>query len=940
MTETMKRVTRDVMNSKSDVICRHAVPYDDYTTLSKYYAVESRRYLSQWTEPTPGCGWKTWVHVSPLCWFSNELIFDFDAHDEDFKNDEEAEKWLDERLKGLYALLGQPSALIKNKNDYTQAQIDRYFTKNGVVGLPKKYGCQVIYSLKESLKGQYVELVKLFNEARLIITKKVGADEQFRGHMHKNMHNVELFETVKNEESHLIDFKCLFDTAGIDKTRYERVMSLKPFETLEKKLSPAFMRLNTSLVRWYCGLNQWRRRGSGVDKPKIDLSLISLTSLRTESRNVSLFNWMSHVPTDVLVNIDLSDVPKSLFDLCTINESLGADEFESVRNSVLTYREATGTEPSELATEEDNRVLKVDLLPIDFNWFENVKNQFQSEAKIATMHIHAAKFSEASQDWNIEVPLYDGGSPSKALANWLLLADGMQSLRHIRSLITPDSIHSIEGELDRLGLLTGHGLYDVYQVVCDAVYLVHFATYHALKDWRHRKSNVVETRQSSKSESKVNGTQRSLYHLKTARRYTTEGELISQALKFKSAYRLLSRNGHLKDDGTPKPISYYQELFHCRTADASIYVKVIRMYLILLSVFGVNQDSTKVSSKSIVPLIQTLIITSTYTVKSVIVPLKSITWYCFYHANDNNCSKLQSYLFHLKENDDIYHKKGEISMNYLIFDVETTGFKPQKDPILSIGAILWNDKFDTTEEFYRLLDWTRVPGVNLVIPESSISVHGITLETLRTDQHAYHPVSVFLQMSRWVKETVPEEDRGLHVINAFNSQFDVNMVRADLQWVLNRYVREEGPGGGYGDIDDISLTSEDIAALEMLYSAFTKREVDGVPNGGVLFIDSMTLDRILHFEEDGIKLTHNLEDVGLRYGLDPNEHAHNAMYDTRRLADVLKKQIEELHEMGLTVDQKLEDRIFRKYHRDAVRWGKSEKEGEDYYGRNVPCLVI
>ena len=271
-------------------------------------------------------------------------------------------------------------------------------------------------------------------------------------------------------------------------------------------------------------------------------------------------------------------------------------------------------------------------------------------------------------------------------------------------------------------------------------------------------------------------------------------------------------------------------------------------------------------------------------------------------------------------------------MNWLIFDVETTGFNFKKDFVISIGAVMWDDQNGDTSEFYELLNWTLVSGVKFAIPEESQKVHGITLEMLQTSPNSYHPAKVIAHMHSWIKAFMDgREDRGVHCLSAFNSSFDINMMRSNLQWMCNRYVPEGVPGGGYVE-GEVELSTMEIDQINHVLKTFTKSK-------HVLFIDSLTVDRIFHFEEDGIKVKHNLEDVGLRYGLDVNMHAHNAMYDTRRLADILKKQMEELRERNIALDQAFEERLVRKWQREKDKWRKKNKT-EDYYGLEMGPLEV
>ena len=274
-------------------------------------------------------------------------------------------------------------------------------------------------------------------------------------------------------------------------------------------------------------------------------------------------------------------------------------------------------------------------------------------------------------------------------------------------------------------------------------------------------------------------------------------------------------------------------------------------------------------------------------------------------------------------------------MNWLIFDFETTGFIYKKCFILSIGAICWNDETDERSEFYELLDWTQVEGINFEIPEDSAKVHGITIEMLKTDPHSHHPAKVITHMFDWISEFMDgKENRNINGLCAFNSSFDVNMGRSNLQWMVNHYVSDETPAGGY-HTDEVDLSTHELDKMNHILKVFTKRP-------SILFIDSMTMDRIFHYEEDGVKVKHNLEDVGLRYGLDVNAQAHNAMYDTRRLADVFKMQVQELKEKNLEMNAAFETRLVNKWNRDQARFGSDRKKSNacDYYGLEMGPLEV
>jgi len=267
--------------------------------------------------------------------------------------------------------------------------------------------------------------------------------------------------------------------------------------------------------------------------------------------------------------------------------------------------------------------------------------------------------------------------------------------------------------------------------------------------------------------------------------------------------------------------------------------------------------------------------------------------------------------------------------NWLLFDTETCGLRYGKDPILSVGAVLWDDVTDRKEEFYELWDWTRIPGFHLVIPEQVSSINGITVESLQADPLAFHPVKAAAHLYRWLLDSLPEERWVLNGLVAWNSPFDINMMRSNLQWLVQQYPLESERLAADGFADPI--TQQDVESLHNLLDLFTRFR-NGKP-GNVLFVDALCLDRILHFEEDGIKCRHDLESAGARYGLDPNQHAHNAIYDTLRLAAIFQCQLEELRKLHISMDADLERRIERKFvhHASQYRGGA----GESYWGEGV-----
>ena len=226
-------ILRDVMNTKSDKHFRHSVDANNIKTISWYYAIESRIFNAVYDSNLN-------KYIRGDYWFTNIMVFDFDYDEEHFPNIKDYHKELDKSLNKLYSILGKPKYILTNKNNYTKEQDETYFTKKGVVKRPKKYGCQVVYELKDSLQSQYKEKVKLYNTVRNKISAICNADLNFKGHMFKNFYNKNLFNVIENEKGNydLIDIKDIaINKLKMNKNLIESIYNLKPFETLKDKES-------------------------------------------------------------------------------------------------------------------------------------------------------------------------------------------------------------------------------------------------------------------------------------------------------------------------------------------------------------------------------------------------------------------------------------------------------------------------------------------------------------------------------------------------------------------------------------------------------------------------------------------------------------------------------------------------------------------------------
>lgn len=291
----------------------------------------------------------------------------------------------------------------------------------------------------------------------------------------------------------------------------------------------------------------------------------------------------------------------------------------------------------------------------------------------------------------------------------------------------------------------------------------------------------------------------------------------------------------------------------------------------------------------------------------------------------------------------------------MTFDTETTGLNPLNSFIISIGCnvisvpfsdenhmdieAVKNGKVDR-DEFYQVLNWFEI-NENFSIPEDTIKVHGITEDAMKAE--GIHPVKVFCNMydfmdpdGKYIMADGEVTEPPMNIINAFNLSYDMNMMKSNLLFLVEWMRRDlEENGNKPGVVDSINLVK-----LETLLGWFTKTEDEPLKNP-ILFVDSMTLDKILHFEVDGVKVRHNLAEVGKRCGIPEDPNAHNALADTRRLTDIWMVQLQDMNEKGmLPVTQRLEARLISKYKRDQDKWKKKGKQELDYLGESMTAAKM
>ena len=520
----MSKLLRDVMNSKSDKHFRHSEDAYDIKKLSFYYAIESRIFNSIWNEEL-----KKYTR-GPL-WFTNIMVFDFDYDEEHFPNVDDYERKLNESLEKLTNILGTPKYKIYNKQKFTKWEKEVYFTKNGEVKLPKKYGCQVVYELDESLQSQYVERVKLYNSLRLHISSLVDADLNFKGHMFKNPYNDRLFNIEESQNHNTIN---IFDIAkSLNFKNADKIKSLKPFETLNdgKKLPEYLRKWNNMLFGFYQELNSWKSNNWKVNwKNKV---FYMENCKKSDSRNETLFEYFKTIPLSTLETITYGEtINSNLFDGCAIKEPLDEVEWENTKQSVLNYRKENNIEWVD--SNVDNRVFKWNQNPLNLNFFnENEEILFNFIGKSGTV-------TTAWLDKTIDLKLYNGDNPEEILSNVFLSFGPGKILTNIRSLISPDMLEFYKQLLKNTdSIYMDFGMYDLYCIIKGALYLTHFKYYRSVQDYRHLKIKDKFISKSEKREQLLN---------EWGLNY--EGNIIG----FKKFYNKLKKHGLLKEDGSPLPI--------------------------------------------------------------------------------------------------------------------------------------------------------------------------------------------------------------------------------------------------------------------------------------------------------------------------------------------------------------------------------------------------
>ena len=408
----------DVMETKSYFLGRKTYPLANpdgshNTRLDHSYNIETRMFLGYWDDEA-----KSYIALDKRQYLTNYIAFDFDFDEKHFPGINHEAK-LKAAVDHLEKIIGFPGIyIIRNKTEYTQEEIDYHFTKaDGSINLPKRYGCQIIYQLSETLDARNESKKELYERVREKITQLTDGDPAFRGQMVKNFNNKTLFDITEHTldtdktgdhlskgfdiykfaKSHMLYCPGCRDANDLNVDEiYNSTIYNNPErnKNLEKHLEV----YSNMLLSYYYDLNSWKFKSendNNNDNNKIENTLNYNNKLsyiknerfkfKQDSRNNTLFSFFNAVPFNTLLSIEYKDYQtfksNGLFDECVIKEDMSEKEFYNTKESSVSYRQKymlmDGLD-SNLVTSlsGDNRVFKMNQKEYDSNFFKNHKNEF------------------------------------------------------------------------------------------------------------------------------------------------------------------------------------------------------------------------------------------------------------------------------------------------------------------------------------------------------------------------------------------------------------------------------------------------------------------------------------------------------------------------------------------------------------------------------------
>ncbi len=170
----------------------------------------------------------------------------------------------------------------------------------------------------------------------------------------------------------------------------------------------------------------------------------------------------------------------------------------------------------------------------------------------------------------------------------------------------------------------------------------------------------------------------------------------------------------------------------------------------------------------------------------------------------------------------------------IIVDIETSGVNPNKNGMLSIGAV----DLDSNQEFYLECQLTEGREVEPI----ALEINGFTLENIK-DQNKLSDTEALLTFCRWT-ERFKDKMLGGHNIGHFDILF--------LEEIWSR------------------IDSGFLGGVKPKFP-FSHRTVDSVTLGYALFKKSLSL-----------------KDLCLELGVEPENKTHNALDGARKCKEIIK----------------------------------------------------
>ena len=622
----VKFVTSFANVKSSNVAYRVSAFMPDNALYDEYYATESRIWPAAWNAERG-----MWDKADPTLWFTNFMIFDLDFNGPD---EEENRKNLQNAVNKLYELLGAPWCEIKNKNNYTQEQVEKYFTRvvdNGEneikkVSLPKKFGMQLVYRMSEPIFSKDVERYHLFKSLRKKINILIDGDLQCHGFQFKNFKNEHLFHVAYPEKSQLMD---LFQTAkkiiGIYGLEYDhsknytesmidQVQTMRGYDSFEQTVPKSVKDAMHHVIRWYTDLNSFKgaNYSGAIGQVNTNDWADALNFKQVSSRNETLMNFLRVIPMEIMESLTVDDINAShLLDHCEIKEPMDSLEFEATKNSVMHWRKENHVEISfknHLDTSnlsdsianamKDRRVLKLNLKIIDAKQFgddfrerlNQAVKRFDDLMNDPTLHvmIHTKKTTDKLQLRKFETHALqmDGAyGYQNGLANLLMIMypEMEQTIVHMQNFFDPEVLTLMNETLQKLfNLDQPLTLYQLADAIKKSLYVIHFKIYGIVKGYRNGTEKPVENLENGVGVGSIDVKKDINEEYAPLINKIYESDDISLN-DIKKCLKMFIRDGFAENlnDGRCKlrTIMQYQEIFHLSTSKISYVIRMMKKYM-------------------------------------------------------------------------------------------------------------------------------------------------------------------------------------------------------------------------------------------------------------------------------------------------------------------------------------------------------------------------